>query len=89
MESKELQVKNFYTCQFCGKEFESKAYEYIQVGVSPVCSYRCNFNVVYRIIKKYNPEQIEFLKDYFKVNLSDNQLYFELTKRIIKEVFVQ
>jgi len=80
---------NCYSCQFCGKDFNDKRELTIQKCVSPVCSYKCAFNVVYKIIKKYSPEQVQTLKDYFNLDVEENKIHFELTKKLMKEVIVQ
>jgi len=77
-------TNNYYSCQFCGKEFVDKRELCIQIGVSPVCSYKCAFNIVYKLIKKYTPEQIKVLSDYFKINFAENKIHFELTKKLMK-----
>jgi hypothetical protein len=79
-----MEIKNTYTCQFCKSEFNSEQEEYIQKGISPVCSYKCKFNVVYNIIKKLPQEMMVFLKDYFHIVCPENKLVFELTKKYLR-----
>lgn len=77
-------IKNTYSCQFCGKEFEDSRDLFIQFCVSPVCSYKCGFNVVYKLLKRYTPEQIQVLLDYFNLDVEKNKVHFELTKKLMK-----
>lgn len=95
MEIKEIQVRTFYTCQFCGKEFESKVDFYIVQAYFPFCNaYKCKFNFLYNLIKKlgYSEEELVFMLESIKVkpsfnsekHLELNSTYFELTKTYIK-----
>ncbi len=79
-----MEITNTYTCQFCGNSFDSEQEEYIQKGVSPVCSYKCQFNIIYNILKNYSKEDLNFLKEQFHIFCPENKLVFELTKRYLK-----
>lgn len=79
-----MEIKNNYTCQFCGLEFESKEEEYIQRNIYPTCSYKCEFNIIYNILKKYSLEDLSFLREHFHIICPENKLVFELTKRYLK-----
>jgi DNA-directed RNA polymerase subunit RPC12/RpoP len=92
----DLKIKNFYSCQFCGKVFESPKEFKINPGVYPNCCTRCDFKVLFRIIKNlgYSEENLRVCLDFLKIKpkyteenkLELNFAYFELTKYFIKKI---
>lgn len=55
-------VSNFYTCQFCHRDFESDEGLKIVINQQPTCSHRCFFNIIYKIVKKYDNEELLIIK---------------------------
>jgi hypothetical protein len=92
----EITPKNIYTCQFCGKDFETPKEEYINLGFNPVCSNRCKFRLIFNLFKKFNLSKENLLVlaknndvklDYSKEkDFEPNFLTFELTKKVINKV---
>lgn len=80
-------VPDSYSCQFCGKEFIAPEQSIVS-GVSPLCSYKCKFNLIYKTLKRYtNPElkllwEINFPEIDFPESRTD--LIFQLTKSVMK-----
>ena len=54
MKVKEIKPANFYTCQVCHKEFELPNPVKIVEGIYPVCSNRCKFRLIYKLLRKMN-----------------------------------
>lgn len=59
----EVKITPIYSCQYCGKEFESSKDFVISPNFYPVCSHKCGFNVIYQFIKKqeFSSEMLEFM----------------------------
>jgi hypothetical protein len=57
MKALEITPINIYSCQWCQKEIKTSKIYKIEENFSPVCSYKCFFNVVYHILQKYNINQ--------------------------------
>ncbi len=80
---------NYYTCQFCFKDFKSdKEYIIIQ-EYSPLCSNLCLFRFIYRILRDYDEKMLNVIEKHFNINqkslsLSQKRAY-NLTKLIIKK----
>ena len=55
-----VEPSNCYSCQNCGKVFESKQEEKVELGFYPVCSNKCEFLVIYNFIKRcqFNDETL-------------------------------
>lgn len=64
--------KNTYTCQFCGKTFQTSKDLIICFKVQPVCSYKCYFNVVYHLLAEYPDNWLICLKEYFSINKNED-----------------
>jgi len=51
MKVTELKILSTYSCQGCFQDFKTKFEIVIEPFIWPVCSKRCEFKVIYRIIK--------------------------------------
>ncbi|PIO07689.1 hypothetical protein COU59_02950 [Candidatus Pacearchaeota archaeon CG10_big_fil_rev_8_21_14_0_10_34_12] len=80
-------ISNVYTCQFCKREFEPPTEEQIILGSYPLCSYRCRFNIVYRALKGYTPEQLKAISEVYQVKASKEKLVFELSRKLTPLIF--
>jgi len=80
-------IPNIYTCQFCYKDFETPSEEQIILGTYPLCSYRCQFNIIYRALKGYNLEQLKAISEVYQVKASKEKLVFELSRKLTPLMF--
>lgn len=80
----DVELIDSYSCQFCGKVFRSIKEFYVIQSIQPVCSYKCKFNVVYRILKEYPNTWLKTLYIEFYPNNQPPQTrkegLFEVTK---------
>lgn len=81
----ELNPKNVYSCQLCQIEFPAEECTIIQ-GFFPVCSSRCKFKLIYRILRdNYSNENIKIMFDLLKN--SSNRATFSTLSHIEKVQF--
>ena len=62
---------NTYSCQVCGKHFQTKDDFVIIPGHSPLCCRRCKFKLAYRILNEYSNS---IIKDTWKIYYPNNPL---------------
>lgn len=79
---------NYYSCQFCERDFESDKELIIIKGNSPLCSQLCLFRFIFKILKGYDKNELDILAKELCISqkplsLSHNLVY-NLTKVIIK-----
>ncbi len=81
-------LKNYYSCQVCGKEFESKEELLISPRISPLCSSHCIFMLYYQTIKLWNKNTLISCGNFLNIpnydKLLNNTLLFEVTKKYPK-----
>lgn len=58
-----VKLKNTYTCQGCYNTFSSSAGLMFEQDVWPICCKKCEFKVMYRLLKKceFSDENLEFM----------------------------
>lgn len=76
-----------YSCQICQKPIKTTDKCFFQEFYSPICSQRCLFKLLYRILKTYNKKHITYLKKYYSIENNASNSYqsdiFLITKKII------
>jgi len=79
-----LNLLNTYTCQLCDKNFKTKIDYIIIQGYAPLCSHKCLFKFIYRILNKYDEKELYIMAcqlDIDKKTIEDKRkLIFSLTK---------
>lgn len=78
-------VKNYYTCQVCGLEFESEQELAIKISSFPLCSNRCVFRLYYKIFASYSEEQLFSLAELLNIKDFEAQTYNNLVFSITKK----
>lgn len=88
MEVIEIPVKYGYSCQRCQRWFYLPVEVQIIPNEYPLCSKKCLFILCYRIIASYSQKDIDYLKNYYHIDISDadnkQKLIFEVVKNFIK-----
>lgn len=86
------EIKNYYSCQFCGLIFISIKEETIEKNIYPVCCSRCNFMIVYTTIKNigFNDEILEFMQKRIEkkekiIDFKRQQAIFIITKFYLRK----
>jgi|TARA_Y100000296_G_scaffold83026_1_gene113118 hypothetical protein len=85
-----LNPKNIFSCQYCNKNIELEENTKIEVGLFPVCSNSCKFNIINGFFSRlYSDENLELLhKSMLKTNdkyeFNRNIAIFNLTKKFMK-----
>lgn len=76
-----------YSCQICQKFIIFPDKCYFEPDKSPVCSEKCLFRLLYRILKSYDKKDIDYLKKYYSIEDNEenkqNNALFLITKLII------
>ena len=76
---------NFYSCQNCGGLISSQVVYEIILGIKPVCSIKCLFGLVYRIINSYDEKTLDYLKNRLNIKEiepdSRQNLVYAITKK--------
>lgn len=80
-------IKNTYSCQLCHKEFETENEEQIIEGSNPLCSYKCQFNIVYRALNKYSTEDLVMFLKLLNIRAEKHNAVFEISKVMTKRVY--
>ena len=82
-------IKNCYSCQLCGKEFESNEEYNIIPGEAPICSNRCVFKKYYRIFADFDIKELVVVANSLKMTnfsiVNKNSLVFDITKKYKKD----
>jgi len=81
-------AKEYYSCQMCGKTFEKSGEIEVIQGNFPLCSQKCKFKLIYRILNEY-PNQIlkKIFMSFFPERILPKTRYeglFEITKEFSK-----
>lgn len=76
-----------YSCQNCGRWFESGQDHKIEVGFCPVCSNKCGFMIIYNFIKKqrFDDETLNLMlknigKEQKTTSFKRNDALYEIAK---------
>lgn len=87
----EVVPKNTYTCQGCLKEFKTMQEYHIEPSVYPVCSKRCEYKVIYRLISwcRYEDKTLELMQKIVEKKdkieqFSRQKAIFSITKHYAK-----
>tara|TARA_Y100000310_G_C20654930_1_gene801489 strand:+ start:911 stop:1339 length:429 start_codon:yes stop_codon:yes gene_type:complete len=79
---------NIYSCQFCGRDFETTKEYIITPEHSPICSNLCLFRFIYKILKDYDKETLYFIGKELNIIKKDmytqKELSYNLTKHYVK-----
>lgn len=96
MEIKEIPIKinNYYTCQYCKKDFIINESKKIEEDISPVCSSRCSFMIVFNYINNqaYSDENLKIMQGIIEnkdeiLDFSRKNAIFIITKYYMKMGF--
>jgi hypothetical protein len=87
-----IELVESYSCQFCGRVFNSKEQHSIEIGFYPVCSQRCLFLQIFNFIKRcefddktlLNMQQIAENKEKIK-DFSRQSAIYSICKYMLKE----
>lgn len=88
----EIPVKFFgiYACQVCQKEFRSKKDLIVVKNITPVCSNRCFFKVVYKIISQYDNNGLQGLHSALEMpnycKIPKNEQIYEYCKKLVNKL---
>lgn len=76
-----------YSCQNCQKWFKLPFEVEVIQNEYPLCSLKCLFRLIYRILSAYSQNDLDYLKNFYSIDksISDNRqkLIFKITKKFI------
>jgi hypothetical protein len=79
-----IKPQNFYSCQFCGTHFQGAENLRIIQGLTPLCSKRCEFRLIYKTLSAYPNQELKIMWSFAyedkPLPLTRNEGLFELTK---------
>lgn len=82
----------YYSCQRCQKIVNKTEFLIISKEITPTCSYKCKFNILYKIIKSYDKNMLCILHltlfNDKKCDYPLNSYIFWVTKKLINLGFI-
>lgn len=67
MKSQEVIVQNGYSCQVCQKFFYSSQEVIIEAYLLPVCSKKCYYKTIYRVLKEHEIKTLLLLANFYAI----------------------
>ena len=80
---------NTYSCQICQDCFTSIKDLIIIPYENPLCSQKCHFKLLFRILSNYDINDLVYLKNYYSVKISKEDNRNNVIYKIIKEFIKQ
>ena len=84
----EIPIIYYYSCNFCGKIFQSDKELKIIANVSPLCSNGCKYKRYYSILSDYSEEQIKSLFKILNIEIpkEEKQVLKVLTNSVYRRL---